>query len=171
MLLTTKRKKSDAMLDIVQLYLESGGTEPIDLDNLARFAINNQHWNKGGSKLLQLCKREFSRAFREQYHNDPQGRHVRTYHATKNRTSDGRQQVFWADMRSAPAEHTESAFQQRRTQIVGDCRQLKVDVDSYNDNNKFGRHYQLILNFIDDVAEREQPTTYRPNKITKIKPK
>ncbi|MGA2060991.1 MAG: hypothetical protein ABSG67_10955 [Thermoguttaceae bacterium] len=74
-------------------------------------------------------------------------------------------------MRTAPAEHTESAFQQRRTQIVGDCRQLKVDVDSYNDNNQFGAHYQLMLNFTDDVAEREQPTTYRPNNITKIKPK
>jgi hypothetical protein len=54
------------------------------------------------------------------------------------------------------------AFQQRRSQIVGDCRQLKTDVDSYNDNNTHKGHYQLPLDFTWDVAEREQPTTYTP---------
>ena len=42
------------------------------------------------------------------------------------------------------------------------CRQLKVDVDSYNDNNSHSGCYQLILNFAEDVAEREQPTKYTP---------
>jgi hypothetical protein len=32
----------------------------------------------------------------------------------------------------------EIAFQQRRQQILGDCRQLKTDVDSYNDNYNSG---------------------------------
>jgi hypothetical protein len=157
------RKNADAMFDIVEKYLGEGGTEPIDLDALAKFAINRGLWAKTTGKMLQLCKQEFSQAFREQYHVDPQGRHVRTYHAAMSRDG-GRQHVFWADMRSAPGEHTEAAFQQRRSQIVGDCRQLKCDVDSYNENNTHGGHYQLSLDFRDDVAEREQPTQYRPNK-------
>ena len=57
----------------------------------------------------------------------------------------------------------EVAFQQRRNQIVGDCRQLKRDVDSYNDNNVYGGFIQLELNFTEDVAEMEQPNEYRPS--------
>lgn len=160
-------RASDPMLRIVQLYVESGGHEPIDLDGLARFAINNGHWESHGSKILQLCKRAFSRAFREQYHTDDQGREVRTYHAAKSRVGAGEQQVLWADMRTAPLEHMEVAFQQRRGQVVGDCRQLKRDVDSFNENNRFGATYQLTLDFSEDVAELEQPTKYE----AKIKPR
>lgn len=53
---------SDAMLDIVRQYLADGGVEPIDLDDLARYAINNGLWAKHGSTLIQLCKRDLSRA-------------------------------------------------------------------------------------------------------------
>ena len=154
-------KSSDQYFSIVELYLQDGGTEPIDLDAQRAFAINNGHWHKHGSKLLQLCKRDNSRAFREQYHTDPQGRAVRTYHAATSRHGDS-QQVFWADMRTAPLEHMEAAFLQRREQIVGDCSQLKRDVDSFNDNNIYGAKYQLTLDFGPDVDEREQPTDYRP---------
>ncbi len=57
----------------------------------------------------------------------------------------------------APHDHMEKAFAQRREQIVGDCVQLKTDVDVYNDMNK-GKApaVQLVLDFQDDVAEREQ---------------
>ena len=49
----------------------------------------------------------------------------------------------------------EVAFTQRREQIVGDCHQLKTDVDVYNDMKKEKPPIQLELNFTDDVAERE----------------
>lgn len=158
----TERKQTDAMLDIVYAYLESGGQSPIDLDSLARFAMDRGLWAKSASKMLQLCKRDFSRAFREQYHNDQQGRRVRRYHAAISNDGE-KQRVFWEDIRTASEEHMEVAFQQRRSQIVGDCRQLKIDVDSYNENNTHGGRYQLLLDFGDDVAELEQPTRYQPN--------
>lgn len=159
---TATKSYSNAMLDIVYRYLGDGGTEPINLDALARYAINNGLWKKHRSALVQLCKRDFSRAFREQFHTDAQGRQVRTYHATKSYSGGTEQHVFWADLRTAPPEHVELAFQQRRSQIVGDCRQLKVDVDSYNEYNSHGGYYQLLLDFTDDVAELEQPTQYKP---------
>ena len=111
-----------ADLDIADLDIAQGGAEPFDLDELARFAINNGHWKRHGGTLLQLCKRDFARAFRKECHTDPQGREVRTYHAKKEWDSDRRQLVFWADMRTAPLEHMQVAFQQRRNQIVGNCR-------------------------------------------------
>lgn len=159
----TAKTHTDAMLDIVGKYLTAGGKKPIDLDEVARFAINEGLWAKSTSQMVQLCKRDFARAFREQYHTDEQGRHVRTYHATISKGGQ-KQCVFWDDIRTASKEHMEAAFQQRRSQIVGDCRQLKLDVDSYNDNNAHGGRYQLPLDFREDVAELEQPIKYLPNK-------
>ena len=49
----------------------------------------------------------------------------------------------------------EAAFQQRRQQIVADCRQLKVDVDSYNHNQNVGRPIQMVFDFSLDLAELE----------------
>ena len=50
----------------------------------------------------------------------------------------------------------EKAFAQRRDQIIGDCSQLKTDVDVYNELNAGKRpEIQLVLDFTDDVAERE----------------
>ncbi len=45
------------------------------------------------------------------------------------------------------------AFQQRRQQVVGDCWQLKQDVDSFNQNNKPSQLIQMIFDFTDDLAE------------------
>ena len=91
---------------------------------------------------------------REDYYVDPQGRNVRAKHVA--RYGSGKQQlILWDDIRTAPQNHMQIAFTQRREQIVGDCRQLKRDVDSYNDNNAEGSEIQLVFNFENDLAEIE----------------
>lgn len=52
-------------------------------------------------------------------------------------------------------EHMGIAFQQRRQQILGDCRQLKTDVDSYNENYNSAEPLQMVFDFTDDLAEAE----------------
>jgi hypothetical protein len=47
----------------------------------------------------------------------------------------------------------EIAFQQRRQQIVGDCRQLKADINSYNDNRSPDRPIQMSFDFTWDIEE------------------
>jgi hypothetical protein len=49
-----------------------------------------------------------------------------------------------------------------RKQVQGDVRELKLVVDSYNDNNPFGATIQLSLNFEKDMEELEHDTEYRP---------
>ncbi|MBM3476718.1 MAG: hypothetical protein FJX75_25885 [Armatimonadetes bacterium] len=58
-------------------------------------------------------------------------------------------------MRVAEWTHMVSAFQQRRRVIASECKQLKTDVDSYNDNHNTGDPVQLVFDFTDDIAERE----------------
>lgn len=67
----------------------------------------------------------------------------------------GKQLVLWADMRTAPRGHIELAFKHRRQKIVGDCRQLKTDVDSYDDNNPSEQPIQMIFDFTKDLEELE----------------
>lgn len=51
----------------------------------------------------------------------------------------------------------EKAFAQRRELIIGDNLQLKTDVDVYNDVYR-GKNpeIQLVLDYTEDVAEREE---------------
>jgi hypothetical protein len=51
----------------------------------------------------------------------------------------------------------ERAFAQRRQQIVGDCFQLRVDVDVYNDSNPDDAPIQLVLDFTRDIDEMMPP--------------
>ncbi len=91
---------------------------------------------------------------REEYLTDPQGRRVRSKHMA--RYGEGPTQVpLWEDIRTASREHMGIAFQQRRQQILGDCRQLKTDVDSYNDNYNSDAPLQMIFDFTDDLTEAE----------------
>jgi hypothetical protein len=66
----------------------------------------------------------------------------------------------------ASHDHMERAFAQRRDQIIGDNLQLKTDVDVYNDLNK-GKHppIQLILNYTEDVAERQELQKMKPKRV------
>ncbi|MDD5585349.1 MAG: hypothetical protein PHY92_00135 [Alphaproteobacteria bacterium] len=97
---------------------------------------------------------QMSRALRGDYDIDSQGRRYRKNHAVKV-MKDGVQYTLWASMEHAPRPHMAKAFSQRREQIIGDCFQLKTDVDVYNGKNLEQPPIQLELNFTDDVAERE----------------
>jgi len=62
---------------------------------------------------------------------------------------------MWADMRNATPDHMKGAFRLRRQQIVGDCRQLKTDVDSYNQNFSSAEAIQIYFDFTEDLEELE----------------
>ena len=81
---------------------------------------------------------------------------------TQGTGDDAVQLSFWADIRTAPKEHMELAFQQRRNQILGECRQLKIDAESYNDNHPEQQPIQMVFDFTEDLEELQQPTEYRP---------
>lgn len=98
---------------------------------------------------------QMASALREETATNAKGQKYRVNHAVRI-TRGGVQQTMWAEMGYAPHSHMEKAFTQRREQIIGDCVQLKVDVDTYN-GIKSSEHpdVQLVLNFTEDVAERE----------------
>src|SRR2546426_4557045 len=104
---------------------------------------------------LDVLAGQMAQALRDEFGTDARGRRYRINHAVRI-TKSGVQHTFWAMMGFASHEHMEKTFAQRRDQIIGDCYQLKLDVDVYNDLNGGKNQVQLVLDFTEDVAEREQ---------------
>jgi hypothetical protein len=131
-------------------YLPSGARDA------AEWAVREGILDLPEIDAYDILARDMARALREEYETDTKGRRYRVNHAVRV-TEDGVQYTFWAIMGFAPHDHMERAFAQRREQIIGDCLQLKTDVDVYNDLNlNSGKPLiQLILDFTEDVAERQ----------------
>ncbi len=146
------RTYNEQLQAIVSAYIADDQPWPATTRQIAAWAITNKMWAPHHMKLISQCAEELSRAMREEYIKDPQGRVVRAKHAARMER-EGEQLVLWADIRTAPREHMEIAFQQRRQQIVGDCRQLKADIDSYNDNRSPDEPIQMSFDFTYDVVE------------------
>src|SRR5258706_13654937 len=143
----------DRMREIANKYIETGQQWPASTRQIARWAINEGLWQPHPSAIVDRCAEELSRAMREEYITDPQGRRVRAKHAARV-SEGGEQTTLWADMYTASPEHMAMALQQRRQQIVGDCWQLKQDVHSFNENVKPAQAIQTVFDFRDDLEDR-----------------
>ena len=142
---------------LVTKYIEAGEIWPATSHELATWALNNKLWAPQKGEVINICAEQLARAMREEYIVDLQGRKVRAKHAARIQ-----QAVLWDDIRTASREHMQIAFQQRRRQIVGDCHQLKLDVDSYNENKNDGTPIQMVFDFTIDLIEMEMETEKKP---------
>lgn len=137
-------------------YEAAGNPTPATSREVARWAISNRLWEPPRAyDPLDQCAEDLARAWREEYRVDSKGRRYRAKHAVRV-TMGGTQLAFWADMDSAPFSHIQKAIAQRRQQIVGDCLQLKLDTDHFNDIRGDAPEIQLILDFTHDVEELQQ---------------
>ncbi len=146
--------KTQQLQSIVRDYRLAGKAWPATSEMIATWAIENNRWRPYRALQIRQCSREISRAMREEYITDEKGRRVRVKHPVMKKTGDV-QTAFWDDIRTAPRAHMEMSFMQRRNRIVGDCRQLKMDADSYNDAHPEAPPIQLVFDFTDDLAELE----------------
>ncbi len=140
-------------------YFESTGQSRATTKEIAVWAVSSGQWDPPADLILRKCREDFSRALREQYIEDAAGRPIRAKHAARI-ISGSTQGTFWADIRTAPRDHMETAFQQRREQIVGDCRQLKRDQDFYNSEHPSESPIQLVFDFSDDIEEGDYSDEY-----------
>jgi len=142
------------MQDIANRYMASGEPWPATKQQMAEWVIRNSLWVPHPASLVDQCAEMLARAMREEYFIDPQGRSVRAKHAARV-AKDGEQTSLWVDLRKDSREFLEIAFQQRRQGVLADCRQLKVDVDSYNENINTGQSIQMVFDFTNDLLELE----------------
>lgn len=130
-----------------QYEREHPGTVP-QVTDVAAWMIREGKWKPKQSDLISRCAEDVADALRQEYRTDRRGRKYRANHAVRSK-----QGTLWADIDTAPRAHMERAFGQRRKQIVGDCVQLRTDVDVYNDKRQGDVPINLVLDFTEDVAE------------------
>jgi hypothetical protein len=135
-------------------YEEEHDRIPASAREVVEWAVEEGLLNLPDIDPYDILAGQMATALREEYATDDKGRKYRVNHAVRV-TKSGVQTTFWAIMGFAPREHMQRAFTQRRNQVIGDCFQLKVDVDVYNNLNTDQPPLPLILDFTDDVKERE----------------
>jgi hypothetical protein len=135
-------------------FEQKNGHVPVTLREAVEWGVRLGKLSLPDVDPYDILSEDMSKALREEYKTDRKGRRYRVNHAVRV-TRGGVQYTFWAVMGFAPPQHMERAFAQRREQIVGDCVQLKTDVDAYNDMAKPEMPLQIVLDFTEDVAERQ----------------
>ena len=146
--------KNKQLQRIVKEYQKEGHTWPATADDLAEFAVETKRYDLTAPSLKRLIARELAQAMRTEYFIDKQGRRVRAKHPARVKKG-GLQLMLWDDIRTAPRRHMENAFQLRRRRITSECKQVKTDVDSYNDAHREELPIQMVLDFTKDVEELE----------------
>jgi len=146
------QEKLETRHEIVRQFRKANDNKPATTAEMANSAVRNG-WKPTPIEIERHLAEQLSQAMREEYLRDPQGRKVRAKHAAHIE-----QGVLWLDIRDKRPDTRgllEIAFQNRRQQIVGDCRQLKVDIDTYNENWNNAEPIQYLFDFTDDLAEIE----------------
>ncbi len=142
----------EQILRIEKRYKEAGGKWPASSIEVATWAVGKKLYEMHPSAVIRQFAEQIAQVWRDEYMTDPQKRRVRVKHAARY-SEHGETKWLWDDMRSATHHHMELSFQHKREQIVMDCHQLKLDVDSYNENFNKGRTIQMVFDFQLDLEE------------------
>lgn len=137
---------------------EVGGDGLLDPHEVAEWAYKRGLHKPNVRTVIDAIATDISQVFREDYRTDKHGQRYRAMHAVRSKQGD-KSMSLWADMddERAPRSHFVKSFAQRRQQIVGDCYQLKTDVDVYNSKDSKQPPIQMILDFTIDVEELQLP--------------
>ncbi|WP_287879394.1 hypothetical protein [Aquitalea sp.] len=150
---------ANQMKAYIEKYMaESGNEGLLDPHAVAEWAYHRGLHKPSVRTIVDAIASDIARFFREEYRTSPNGQRYRAKHAVRVKTGD-KTMSLWADMddQRAPREHFVRSFAQRRQQIVGDCFQLKTDVDVYNGKFPSQAPIQIPLDFTYDVEELQLP--------------
>jgi hypothetical protein len=151
---------SNAIKDYIDRYQREVGSDGlIDPHAVAEWAFKCGLHKPNVKTIIDVIAGDITQSLREEYRVDRHGRRYRAKHAVTTKRGS-KTLSLWGDLDdpNAPHGHFEKSFAQRRQQIVGDCLQLKTDVDVYNDKAR-AVPIQLPLDFTLDIEELQQRTS------------
>lgn len=153
--MATKREQG---ADILDRYLSEVNGDPVSLDEVADWALREGLYRPEPQDVKKMCRDAIADGARAQRRFDGK-RWYRAKHAVTTNIG-GVQLTLWADIdKNASPSFMAKSIGLRRRSVVNDCYQMKMDVDHYNETNAAAQ-IQLVLDFTDDVAEREAAVKY-----------
>jgi hypothetical protein len=147
---------NEQLVRIVEDYRAAGNPWPAKKSEIAEWAVVHDRYELTRGMAVSQCAERIGRAMGLEHVRDRKGRSVRKYYAARLR-EDGQLVMKWHDW-DAPRPFMEIAGANRRNQILGECRQLKTDMDSYSDRHCAEAPIQIDFNFNIDLEELEQLT-------------
>lgn len=148
--MATKREQG---ADILDRYMSEINADPVSLDEVADWALREGLYRPAPLDVRKMCRDAIAEGARAQKRFDGK-RWYRAKHAVTSNIG-GVQLTLWADIdKNASPSFMAKSIGLRRKSVVNDCFQMKMDVDHFNEVNPTAG-IQLILDFTDDVAERE----------------
>lgn len=146
--------RNEQFADILDRYLDEVNPDPVSLDEVAEWALNEGLFMPEPRDLKKICRDAIAQGARAQKRFDGK-RWYRAKHSVRSNVG-GIQLNLWADIdKNASHGFMEKSIGQRRRSIVDDCFQMKMDADHFNEKNPSLEPIQPVLDFTDDVAERE----------------
>jgi len=147
---------NEQLLKIVDDYRAAGLPWPASREQLAQWAVDNERYKLTRGMAVAQCADRISRAMGLEHVKDKKGRSVRKYYAAPIR-ENGQLVMKWDDW-NAERPFMEIAAANRRNQILGQCCQLKNDMDSYSERRCPEQPIQMDFNFNVDLEELSQLT-------------
>lgn len=141
-------------VEILDRYLEEVTDQPVSLDEVAEWALKNRLFIPRPQDIRKVCRDAIAEGARAQKRFDGK-RWYRAKHAVRTNVG-GVQLNLWADIdRNASHSFMSKSIAQRRRSIADDCYSMKMDADHYSEVHPELQPIQPVLDFTDDVAERE----------------
>jgi hypothetical protein len=145
---------NDQILKIVDDYRAAGMPWPATKLEIGAWAVANDRYQITRGVAINQVAERIVRAMGLEHVRDKKGRSVRKFYAARIR-EDGQLTMKWDDW-NAPRPFMEVSSANRRNQILGECRQLKNDMDSYSERRCPENPIQTDFNFNVDLEELEQ---------------
>lgn len=143
---------NDQLVQIVEDYRACGEAWPATRDQIAEWAVANERYQLTRGMAVRQCADHLTRAMRLEHVKDERGRSIRRYYAARVREDDNQLRIKWDDL-NAPRDFMEISSANRRNHILGECRQLKDDMDSYSERICPYNPIQIDFNFNVDLEE------------------
>jgi hypothetical protein len=144
----------DQLLQIVEDYRADGCEWPATREQIAEWAVANERYQLTRGMATRQCAEKIGRAMGLEHVKDRKGRSVRKYYAARI-PENGQLVMKWDDW-NAKRSFMEVTAANRRNQILGQCWQLKNDMDSYSERKCPDRPIQTDFNFNVDLEELSQ---------------
>jgi hypothetical protein len=145
---------NEQILKIVEDYREAGMSWPASKTQIGEWAVANDRYQLTRGMAVNQAAERIGRAMGLEHVRDRKGRSVRKYYSARVR-ENGQLVMKWDDL-NAPRPFMEVSSANRRNQILGECRQLKTDMDSYSERKCPDAPIQVDFNFNIDLEELEQ---------------
>lgn len=148
------RSRADFLQEIVRRYQAAGHKLPASPRDIARWAIENNHWKPRPEAIVSQCADQIARAMAVEYFEDAEGNRIRAKHSVVSHEGP-HQYVIWDDIRTGDVKMLKMSQQQRRKLIAHDCKQLKNDNDYLNNYRCPEDPIRIVFNFELDLEEME----------------